>query len=237
MSWHFSLALEAEYSAANCSGGALSAAWKSIPIAPDDSCSDKMKGTLHRSPFGTMYVPSTDARGAAMLTWFRAASLAPTSAPPARRPASRATPAASGWKWHGSFAKYDRATRSWKTRQHSLLEESTRFSETWPRWGLMLAGECLDLTTSAPIISAKGSGSWPTPCHGSNRWGGTFQEVGGSQNKLRGTPTGKLYVNPDFWESLMGWPIGWTGTAPLETAKTQEWLRQHGKFSPVKEAA
>jgi len=39
-----------------------------------------------------------------------------------------------------------------------------------------------------------------------------------------------LYVNPDFWESLMGWPIGWTGTAPLETVKTQEWLQQHGKF-------
>jgi hypothetical protein len=40
-----------------------------------------------------------------------------------------------------------------------------------------------------------------------------------------------LYVNPDFWESLMGWPIGCTGTAPLETAKTREWQRQCGIFS------
>jgi hypothetical protein len=94
----------------------------------------------------------------------------------------------------------------------------------------MLDGECSDLTTSAPITNENGPGSWPTPCHGSSHWGGTFQEVGGSGNKLRGTPIGKLYVNPDFWESLMGWPIGWTGTAPLETAKTREWLQQHGGF-------
>ncbi|MDG9927457.1 MULTISPECIES: hypothetical protein [unclassified Pseudomonas] len=65
-------------------------------------------------------------------------------------------------------------------------------------------------------------------------WGGTFQEVGGSKNKLRGTPIGKLYVNPDFWESLMGWPIGWTGIAPLEMAKTHEWLRQHSACSQVR---
>lgn len=90
---------------------------------------------------------------------------------------------------------------------------------------------CLDRTTSAPITAASGVGLWPTPCHGSNKWGGTFQEVGGSQNKLRGTPIGKLYVNPDFWESLMGWPIGWTGIAPLATDKTQEWLQQHSVCS------
>lgn len=83
---------------------------------------------------------------------------------------------------------------------------------------------------SAPITTATGHGFWPTPCHGSPKWGGTFQEVGGSLNKLRGTPIGKLYVNPAFWESLMGWPIGWTGTAPLETAKTHEWQQQHGGF-------
>ncbi|WP_260620555.1 DNA cytosine methyltransferase [Pseudomonas protegens] len=89
------------------------------------------------------------------------------------------------------------------------------------RWGV-LGSNHVGAPTPEPV-----AGSWPTPCHGSSRWGGTFQEVGGSQNKLRGTPTGKLYVNPDFWESLMGWPIGWTGTAPLETAKIQEWQQLH----------
>lgn len=41
---------------------------------------------------------------------------------------------------------------------------------------------------------------------------------------------GKLYVNPDFWESLLEWPIGWTGAAPLETGSILEWQQQHGSF-------
>ena len=225
MSWHFSQALEAEYSQARSLGGDQFAPWKSMPTAPDDSCSDRMKDTCHRSPFGTMFVPSTDALGEELLTWFLEAFPARTSAQRARRSASRARPADSGWRWPGSFVRYDPDSCTWRTRQCSLTGGLSEFSETWPRWGLMLDGECLDLTTWAPITAAKGVGSWPTPCHGSSRWGGTFQEVGGSKNKLRNTPIGRLYVNPDFWESLMGWPIGWTGTAPLETAKIQEWLR------------
>jgi hypothetical protein len=228
MSWHFSRALEAEYLRGNCSGDESSEPWKSIPSAPDDSCSDRMKDTFHRSPFGTMYVPSTDVRGKAVFTWFLAGFPAQTSAQPAKRSASRETQAGDGWTWPASFAKWSPASSKWKTRQHCFIEGSAEFSETWPRWGSMRDGECLDLTTSAPTTNANGRGSWPTPCHGSSHWGGTFQEVGGSKNKLRGTPIGKLYVNPDFWESLMGWPIGWTGTAPLETAKTREWQQLHG---------
>ena len=83
MSWHFSLALVAGFSAAHCSAGEPSAPWKSMPTAPDDSCSDKMKGTFHHSPFGTMFVPSTDARGAAALASYRRAFLAKTLALPA----------------------------------------------------------------------------------------------------------------------------------------------------------
>lgn len=228
MSWHFSQALEAEFSRANCSAGEPCAPWNSIPTALDDSCSAKLKDTFHRSPFGTMFVPSTDGHGRALLTWWLEASPAQTSARPARRRALRVKRAASGWKWQGSFARFDPDSCSWKTRQHSLIEASDKFLATWPRWGLMLGGECLDQTTLAPTTGVNGSGSWPTPCHGSSHWGGTFQEVGGSKNKLRDSPIGKLYVNPDFWEGLMGWPIGWTGTAPLATAKTQEWLRKHG---------
>jgi hypothetical protein len=229
MSWHFSRVLEAAFSRASCSAGQPSAQSNSTPIAPDDSCSAKMKATFHRSPFGTMFVPSMDTLGLAVLTWWREASPAPTFPPQARRLESRERPAASGWKWPGSFAKYDPDSSSWKTRQHLLTEGSAEFSATWPEWGSMRDGECSDLTMLAPITAANGPGSWPTPCHGSSHWGGTFQEVGGSGNKLRKSPIGKLYVNPDFWESLMGWPIGWTGTAPLATAKTLEWQQQYGK--------
>jgi hypothetical protein len=125
---------------------------------------------------------------------------------------------------------------SWKTRQLSLIEDSELCLETWPKWGFLHDGECWDQTMLAPPTPGRDAGSWPTPCHGSSHWGGTFQEVGGSQNKLRGTPIGKMYVNPDFWESLMGWPIGWTGIAPLETAKIQEWQQQHSTYFQPKPA-
>lgn len=229
MSWHFSRALVEAYLPASSLDGQPYAPWKLMPSAPDDSCSAKMKGTCHHSPFGMMFLPSTDPHGAGLLMLFRADFPVQTYPRPERKPVSRVTPAAFGATWQELFATYDRASRSWKIPQLSLIEESTSCSVTWPRWGFMQDGECWDQTMLAPFTPAPGAGSWPTPCHGSSHWGGTFQEAGGSQNKLRGTPTGKLYVNPDFWESLLGWPIGWTGTAPLETAKTQEWLLLHSR--------
>jgi hypothetical protein len=36
--------------------------------------------------------------------------------------------------------------------------------------------------------------------------------------------------NPEFWEWMMGWPIGATDLKPLAMAKFREWLQQHGGF-------
>tara|TARA_R100001530_G_scaffold17008_1_gene14798 strand:- start:205 stop:783 length:579 start_codon:yes stop_codon:yes gene_type:complete len=55
--------------------------------------------------------------------------------------------------------------------------------------------------------------------------------------KMRPTPTvqdspqvtGQLNPSP-FVEWLMGWPIGWTCSRPLEMARYLEWLQQHGEF-------
>ena len=35
-------------------------------------------------------------------------------------------------------------------------------------------------------------------------------------------------LNPEWCEWLMGWPVGWTESKPLETAKFQSWLQLHG---------
>lgn len=37
-------------------------------------------------------------------------------------------------------------------------------------------------------------------------------------------------LNPAWVEWLMGWPSGWTASAPLETAKFQAWRRLHGAY-------
>lgn len=43
--------------------------------------------------------------------------------------------------------------------------------------------------------------------------------------------TGRL--NPEWVEWLMGWPIGLTALKPLETARFQEWQRQHSLSLPA----
>jgi hypothetical protein len=72
--------------------------------------------------------------------------------------------------------RYDRATRSWRTAQSSLLGGSDVFSGIWPRWGSMLAGVCSELPMSARLTSETASGSLlPTPVastSGYNRGGG-----------------------------------------------------------------
>lgn len=237
MSWHFSQALEAAFSEGNSLGGELSAPWSETPTAPGDSCSDKMKGTFHRSPFGMMFAPSTESRGAELLTWFLAGFHARTSArPTARAKGLTANDQDSGAKWPGSLAKYDRVSRSWRTRQCSLFGGLAEFSETWPRWGLMLDGEFWEQPTLAPPISENESGLWPTPTAVTATGGAALCKWGGSgaRAKLRKMVSvmelnGPL--NPEWVSWLMGWPKGWSSSMRLETAKFREWLHSHGGFS------
>lgn len=66
-----------------------------------------------------------------------------------------------GEKWHGSFAKYDPDSCSWKTHQCSLLGDLDEFSETWPQWGLMRDGECWEQRTLEQTIRGTGFGLSP----------------------------------------------------------------------------
>lgn len=236
MSWHFSQALEAEYLAASSSAGGLFALLRSIPIAPDDSCSDKMRGICHLSPFGTMFVPSTDATGVALLMWYRAAFPVRTSVAPEPAPDSMASAADCGQSLPGSFARYDRGTHSWKTRQFSLLGGLDEFSETWPTWGLMRNGECLALTTPDSIIAVSESGLLPTPLATDCNGGGKAPRP--DNGKLRNDQWrdyvkmkyGLTYPHPMHSEIRLGWPGGWSDYAPLATDRFQAWLRLHGGF-------
>lgn len=69
----------------------------------------------------------------------------------------------SGPKWHGSFARYDQDSSSWKTAQCSLVEGLDEFSETWPKWGSMRNGVAYQRPTPEHLTSEKESGLWQTP--------------------------------------------------------------------------
>lgn len=163
MSWHYSQALGAAYSGANSSGGLPSAPASSTPTPA--ACSSPAKTTARSRPsrYGTTSAPSMESRGVAWWILSLVASRARTSPSPELAKDSTASAADSGPKWHESFARWDRATCSWKTPQLSLLEGSDVFSETWPRWGMMQRGECSALSMPELPTSESESGSWATP--------------------------------------------------------------------------
>jgi len=242
MSWLFSQALVAEYSAGNFSGGEPSAPLNVMPTPHRFSRHDKTMEPSNLSRYGLTCEVLTAAHGEALLMSYLAASRARTSASPGWGLASMATDADCGQRWPASFVRLDPATCSWRTHQLSLVEGSDVYSQTWPRWGSMRAGEC---SAHAPLvhhIHERGCSWWPTPVatdhkrgNGSKahrlangravidrpsrcRYGATLVDI------LGGTP------NPEWIEWLMGWPTNWTALSPLETDRFQQWLRLHGGF-------
>ena len=267
------------FSEAKCSDGAPSAPSKSSDTRATSSYNGSETESLTNSQSGTMFAPSTEIRG-----WERSMSSAEVShaktsaAPGEDSELSVESGADCGESTPGSFARYDRATASWKTAQCLLLGGLESFSVTWPRSGMMRRGRCYPLAIAAHRMNGSGCGSsqkiptptvhgnynrkglsknsgdglatfvkkFPTPCRSDYKGAGktgTFRdrldyaaERGRTKSNVYPTPRtngqigagngGKL--NPDWVEWLMGWPIGWTASKPLETDKFQSWLQ--GRF-------
>jgi hypothetical protein len=180
MSWLFSRALVEAYSEANSSAGQPSVPSSASPTPQAYSSRDKMKAFSRLSRFGMTFAPLTADRGADVLMWFLAGFPVRTSAQPEKAKASPEREADFGVRWHESFARWDRDSRSWKTPQCSLLEGLDVFSGTWPRWGMMQGGACSGQSTPEHLTSESESGLWPTPLansgtgagHGPNKKGG-----------------------------------------------------------------
>lgn len=163
MSWHFSRALVAEYSAATSSAGAPSALSSGSPTPQLYLQHDRMTAFSRLSRSGMTCAPLTDDHSAALLTWYLAASRARTSAPPARARGSTARAPGSGEKWHELSVKYDPRTSSWRTHR-CLWEEALQWSSvTLPRWGMTRSGLVFQHPTQERPINATASGLWPTP--------------------------------------------------------------------------
>ncbi|OPZ53216.1 MAG: hypothetical protein BWY91_02023 [bacterium ADurb.BinA028] len=177
MSWHFSRALVAEPSAVRSLDGAPSAPSSSTPTLAPSSRPGRTTDALIRSQFGTTCGRSRSATtlcaessasfaASAIRSSFLAASRARTSVAPEKAQGSTVRDPASGLSSHESFARFDRATSSWRTPQCSLLAGLDEFSATWPQWGMMRGGACWAQSMPAHLIAGCESGyvpSWPTP--------------------------------------------------------------------------
>ena len=212
---------------------------KSIRTAA--KCCSNGNGTdcCHASQSGMTCEPSTGDRGEESQKSCAVASPAKTSVRREKATDSKEREADSGRKCGGWLAKYDRATSSWRTHQCSLQGEWESYSETWPRWGTMLNGECWERTMPVPHTCGTECGYWPTMSVTTT--GGPTGLGGGSANKAKLKRMGceKMatgWLNPTWSEWLMGWPMLWTSIEPQDsaasvTAKYQQWLALHGGLS------
>lgn len=148
VNWLYSQEPEAEFSADVFLVGEPSAQWKSTLTPPRCSSQGRTKECSTLSRFGMTFEPLTAARGKELLTSCLEGFRAKTSPPPGKAQESTESAPDSGESSRESFAKFDLATRSWRTAQCCFLGVSDEFSETWPKSGMMLRGSCSELTTS-----------------------------------------------------------------------------------------
>ncbi|MDH0276149.1 hypothetical protein N7349_16510 [Stenotrophomonas sp. GD04089] len=232
MSWLFSQALVAAYSAGKFSDGEPSAQLNVMPTAHPFWRRGKTMDASDLSRSGLTSAVLTDDRGEALLTSFLADFLVRTSVLPEKAQASAASGPVYGRSLLGSLATFDPDTCGWKTAQPCLLGGSTSSLPTWPRSGSMRSGACWEQMPSASLTNGRGCGSsLPTPSGvngGRNHTMGRVDEWGGSSNPLRGTVIGSM-CSPEFEELVMGWPIGWTEPTPFEMARFREWLQEHSE--------
>ena len=174
------------------------------------------------SQSGTISEHSTAGPGKGKLMSSAVDSPARTLAPQGKARVLQEHEAAYGVKWHDSFAKFHPDSCSWKTPQCSLLGDWEPFSETWPRWGMMLDGVCSERVTPAHLTSGIESGFLlPTPraqepgrtsegygdclndvVHGRKGWAEKLNRKDG------GTPTQRTYMTPQASEDAAGTPAG-----------------------------
>ena len=162
MSWHFLRGGAAESTEACCLDTLPFAPWKLSQAIAGCCCNVKPTECSHGFPYGTTCAPSMEGRGPESLTSCLEGSLVKTSASPEAEPGLTANAQDCGAKWHGLLARYDPATRSLRTLQCSLLEDSIECSVTLPKWGSMQSGALLERTIPAHLISVTASGFLPT---------------------------------------------------------------------------
>ena len=212
---------------------------KSILIAERYSSIVSKMEFCQNSQYGMMCEPLTGSRGVELLKLFPVGFHAKTLVLPEKAMGLMVKEADCGKKCLEWFAKLDLNSSVWKIRQCSLFEDLEQSLETWPRWGMMLNGECFHVEKLVEYICENASlYSVPTPTKSESKGTSKKRFIGSvdfrgqkTSEALRTCITDPCYLNPLFAEALMGWPIGWTDLKPLAMDKFREWLQRHGIFN------
>ena len=186
MSWLYSRALVAEFSAANCSAGEQFAPSSASHTPQAYLSQDRMTAFSRPSRFGMTFAPLTDDRGAELLTWYLAASHARTLAQPVRAQESTASEADCGESSRELSARYDRNSCSWRTHRSLWDEGLPESSVILPRWGSMRDGVLSEQMTLEHHTAEKGCGLWPTPTASEHTGPGHAAQGGPNQKGGKG---------------------------------------------------
>jgi len=184
MSWHYLQVQEAASSGDCCTGGEPLPPLRSKTTHAEFYYNGKLTESYLASLFGTMYEPLTASHGEDESMSSREVSHAKTSAQPERGQGSQANEADSGATWLESSAMYDLATHSWRTAHSLFPEDSIPCSPILPKSGMMLSGQCWELTMSVLPTEGKESGSWPTPTKSDHK--GSGPTIVRKDGKMRG---------------------------------------------------
>ncbi len=229
MSFLYSRALVAACSQATCSASLLSAQSSTTSTVSGYWSSDKTMESSRRSPSGMTFERLTAYRGAELLTSYLEAFPARPSALPLLDATTLKT---FGRRCAGSWQMSLPGLSSPKT---SLSEQSKKPDATSFAW--VTKSECFPCPRQTWVLTTFGNatGYLHTPTTKANYCADSMQKWPAAREFRRvfGRPS------PAIHEWMMGWPEGWTDTAPLETAKWQQWLTQHSLSSlpALKEAA
>ena len=221
MSWHFSRALEGVFLGASCSDGGPSAPLSLTSIAGTSSCSGKTMESLSHSQSGGIFGHSVGANGGELLTWFLAGFPVRDSALPHLDEIMLTTFGRTcGESWQMSLLSMCSPRTSVKRRSLPPLL-------TAPQWATKPVFLPFPRRTWVQITYGKDIGYVHTPTTKANYTAQSMQKWPCARNFTRvfGKPT------PEIHEWLMGWPIGWSDTAPLATDRFRSWQQSHGIHS------
>ena len=248
MSWLYSQVLVEEFLEENSWDGEPYAELNVMPTQHKFLRNDKMMEFLNLSQFGLTLQVLTESRGQELLTWYLAVSHAKTLAQQEKAQELQVKEVDYGQSSPELLARLDPDTLLWKTAQCSLFVDLELSYQTFPRWGSMRNGACylrqmLAQSTRENVYgylpnnetffhtpttgTSGGSNSrkalakrqlkHPTPC--ASTGGGN---AGGSGAMATAKENGTYIphsINPNQYEWLMGWVIGWTDLKPLEMDK------------------